>query len=150
MDNKTKVFISKYARIFTNFGEKTKKKILHLKNCANFHELWVETTKRRIFITKSAKKQFLFTNSGMITSILRVSGLELHFSCTEPVTFFGAQSSLGGHNSCLGGTCSDLWGQGPGMPPWRRAYCKFTAIYQTVTIAFSLKRYCSKSVLLKK
>ena len=45
---KKKVFISKYARIFTNFGVKTrtKKKHLHLKNCANFHELWGETTKK--------------------------------------------------------------------------------------------------------
>ena len=64
---------------------------------------------------KSAKKQFLLANSGVITSILRVSGLELHFSGTEPVTFFGAQSSLGGHNSCLGGTSSDLGWHGPEM-----------------------------------
>ena len=30
-----------------------------------------------------------------------VSALELHFNGTEAVIFFGAQSSLGGHNSCL-------------------------------------------------
>ena len=106
--------------------------------------------KKRCFITKSAKKQFLLTNSEMITSILRVSGIELHSSGTDPVTFFGAQSSLVGHNSRLGGTSSDLGEHSPGMPPWRRACCKFTAIYRTVTIAFSLKRYCMKSVLLKK
>ena len=50
-------------------------------------------------------------------SILGVSGLELHSSGIEPVTFFGAQSSLGGHNSRLGGKSSDLEGEGPGMPP---------------------------------
>ena len=39
----------------------------------------------------------------MMISILRVSGFELHSSGTEPVTFFGAQSSLGGYNSRLRG-----------------------------------------------
>ena len=58
---------------------------------------------------------------GVITSILGVSGLELHFSGTEHVTFFWAQSSLGGNNSCLEGTSSELGRHGPGMPPWRRA-----------------------------
>ena len=150
MWTKKKIFISKYARIFTNSGVKTKK-AFHLKKCANFHEFRGETTKERIFITKSAKKQFLLANSGVIISILGVSGLELHFSSTEPVTFFGAQSSLGGHSSCLGGTSSDLGGARPqNVPPWRRACCMFTAIYRTVTIAFLLRRYCSKSVLLKK
>ena len=52
-----------------------------------------------------------------MTSILGVSGLKLHSCGTEPVTFFGAQSSLGGHNSRLGGTSSDLVGHGLGMPP---------------------------------
>ena len=85
------------------------KRALHLKKCANFHEFGGETTK------KSAKKQFLLTNSGVITSVLGVSGLELYSSGTKPVTFFGAQSSLGGHDSRLGGTSSDLGGYGPGM-----------------------------------
>ena len=58
---------------------------------------------KRVFIAKSAKKQFLPTNSGVIASILGVSGLKQHSSSTEPVTFFGAQTSLGGHNSCLWG-----------------------------------------------
>ena len=34
-------------------------------------------------------------SSWVITSILGVSGLELHSSSTEPVNFIGAQSSLG-------------------------------------------------------
>ena len=126
----SKLFISKTTQIFTNSAVKLQKK--------------------RVFITKSAKEQFLLTNSGVITSILGVSGLELHFSGTEPVTFFRAQSSLGGHNFCLGDTSSDLGGTAPKCPPLRLAYCKFTVIYRTVTIAFSLKRYSSKSVLLKK
>ena len=36
--------------------------------------------------------------------------LELHSSSPDPVRFFGAQTSLGGHNFRLGG-------HGPGMPP---------------------------------
>ena len=41
-----------------------------------------------VFVEKSAKKQVLLTNSGVIISILEISGLELHSSGTEPVTFF--------------------------------------------------------------
>ena len=124
-----KLFISKNARISTNSGMKPQKK--------------------RFFVTKSAKKQFLLTNFGVITSILGVSGIELHSSGTDPVTFFEAQSSLGGI-ILVGSTSSDSGEHSPGMPPWRRTCCKFTAIYRTVIIAFLLKRYCMKSVLLKK
>ena len=66
--------------------------------------------KQNFFITKSAKKQFLLTNSWVITSILGVSGIELHSSGTDPVTFFGAQSSLGEHDSRLGGHKQWFWG----------------------------------------
>ena len=86
------------------------KKAVQFKKCANFHEFRGETTKKWVFIIKSAKKHFFLTNS-------RVSDLELRCSHTELVTFFGAQSSLGGHNSCFGGTSSDLEGHGPGLPP---------------------------------
>ena len=99
---------------------------------------------------KICKKQFLLTNSGVITSILGVSGLELHFSGTEPVTFSGTQFSLGGHNSCLGAQAVIWWVKVPESPLWRWACCEFIAIYRTVTIAFSSNKYCSKSVLLKK
>ena len=85
----------------------------------------------RIFIAKSAKKQFLLTNFGVIPSISGVSGLELHFSGTEPVTFFGAQTSLGaqflfGEVQAViwGGTSSDLQGTAPKRPPWRRAWLR--------------------------
>ena len=45
-------------------------------------------------------------------------GLDLHSSSPEPVNFFGAQSSLGGHNFCLGGgTSSHLGGTAPEYPP---------------------------------
>ena len=44
-------------------------------------------------------------------------GLDLHSSSPEPVNFFGAQSSLEGHNFCLGGTTSHLGEHGHGMPP---------------------------------
>ena len=50
------------------------------------------------------------TNSEAISTILRVSGLDLHSGSPEPINFFGAQFSLGGHNFRLGG-------HGPGMPP---------------------------------
>ena len=56
-----------------------------------------------LFIEKSTKKQFLLTNSGLVTSILKVSGLELHTNRTEPVNFFGAQSSLGRAQFSFGG-----------------------------------------------
>ena len=76
----------------------------------------VKPQKKGSLLQNLQKKQFLLTNSGVITSILGDTGLELHFSGTEPATFFGAQSSLGGHSSCLGGTSSDLGNPGPGMP----------------------------------
>ena len=78
----------------------------------------------RIFIAKSAKKQFLLTNFGVIPSILGVSGLELHFSGTKPVTFFGTQTSLGGTIFVWAGTSSDLGGTAPKCPPWRRAWLR--------------------------
>ena len=87
---------------FHNFWGEDKKKLFISKKCANFHELRGETTKKGVFITKSAKKQFLLTNSRVITCILGVSGLELHFSGTKPVTYFG-------HNPRLGGTIL-VWG----------------------------------------
>ena len=56
----------------------------------------VKPQKQTVIIAKSTKKQFLLTNFGVLPSILGVSGLELHTISTEPVNFFGAQSSLGG------------------------------------------------------
>ena len=79
-DQKTKVFIAKHVENFTDNGEN-----------------------KKVFTAKSAKKRFLPTNSGVMTSILMVSGLELHPSGIKLVSFFGVQSSLGGHNSRLGG-----------------------------------------------
>ena len=43
----------------------------------------VKPLKQTVFVAKSTKKQFLLTNSGVLTSILRVSGLELHSSNTK-------------------------------------------------------------------
>ena len=61
-------------------------------------------------------------NYGVMISILEVPGLELHSSGTEPVTFFGAQSSLEwGAQFSFGGHKQWLGGHGHGMPPWRRA-----------------------------
>ena len=98
----------------------------------------VKPQKQTVFIAKSTKKQFLFTNSGMITSILVVSGLKLHSSSTELVNFLEAQSSFGG------GTSSDLGGTVPDCPPffpvapglllmfttcYVQLYCLFTSLY---------------------
>ena len=146
--------------------------ILRIRECgpktkvfiANFHEIWGRPKKssssQKMYkfpripgwtTKKSAKKQFLLTNSEVITSILGVLGLELHSSGTEPVTFFGAQSSLGGHHILVWGGHKQWFGcHSPGIYPVASACCKFTAIYRTVTIAFLLKRCCSKSLLLKK
>ena len=82
----------------------------------------VKPQKQKVFIAKSTKKQFLLTNSGVITSILRVSGPELHFSSTEPINFFRTQSSLGGRNSRLGGARpqNSPRGAGPELRPSSR------------------------------
>ena len=114
---------------FHEFWGEHSKKALYLKKCANFDEFRGETTKKKGLYYKICKKQFFLTNSGVITSILGVLGLELHCSGTESVTFFWAQSLLVGHNSCLGGTSSDMEGTVPKCPPWRRACGKITAIY---------------------
>ena len=83
----------------------------------------VKPQKQSVFIAKSTKKQFLLTNSGVITSILGVSGLELHSSSTKPVNFFGAQLSLGGAQFSRGGGGTILvWGARPrNAHLWRRA-----------------------------
>ena len=101
-DKKKKVFISKYTRIFMNS--------------------WVQPHKQTIFIAKSTNKQFLLTNSGVTTSILGVSGLELHSSCTEPVNFFEAQPSLGRAQFSFVGAREVIWvGTAPNAPSWRQA-----------------------------
>ena len=76
----------------------------------------VKPQKQTVFVAKSTKKHFLLTNSGVITSILGVSGLELLSSSSEPVNFFEAQSSIGGHNSRLGGHEQWFGGHSPRMP----------------------------------
>ena len=92
---KKKVFISKYARIFTNSGVNTKKSSSSQK-MREFSQIPRRNHKKEGLYYKICKKQFLLTNSGVITSILGVLGLELHFSDTDSITFFPAQFSLGG------------------------------------------------------
>ena len=100
---------------------KEKRKVFILKYTGIFMDSGVKPLKQTVFIAKSTKKkQFLLTNSRVITSSLGASGLELHSSNTEPVTFFGVQSSLGErHNSRLGEHKQWFGGHGPGMPPRR-------------------------------
>ena len=85
VDQKTKFFIAKFHKNWSRPQKRSS--TLHLEICANFHQLRGETTKK-----SGTERQFSLTNSGMITSIFGVSGLELHSNGTEPVTFFGAQS----------------------------------------------------------
>ena len=90
---KKKGLVSKlYLWIFSNSGVKPQIKGLYNEIC---------------------EKQFLLTNSGVITRFSGVSGIELHSSGTnKPVTFFGAQSSLGYHNSRLGGAQAVIFWKG--------------------------------------
>ena len=53
-------------------------------------------------------------------------GLDLHPSSPKPVNFFGAQSSLGGHNFRLGAQEVIWGGTAPVCPPWRRVCNKHT------------------------
>ena len=117
MWTKKKVFISKYARIFTNSGVKTKNSSSSQKNARIFTNSGVKPQKKKVLITKSAKKQFLLTNSGVTTCILEVSGLKLHFSGTKPVTFFGHNPRLGGTVLVWRAHAVNWGGHGPGMPP---------------------------------
>ena len=78
-----------------------------LKIFAIFDEIWSEDQKKRSSsqnlneirrkFTKITKTQFLLTNSRAVNTGLGILGLDLHSSSLEPVNFFGAQSSLGGH-----------------------------------------------------
>ena len=79
--------------------------------------------KKQVFTTESAKNRSLLTDSGLMVSILGVSGLELYSSGSEPITIFRAQSLLEGQNSRLGGAQAVMWGgHGPGvLPPWHQA-----------------------------
>ena len=92
------VIVSKFLRFFTNSLVKTeikKKKVVVPKVLWN--PLWV---------TKIMKLRAVNTHLGVL-------GLDLHSGSYKPVNFFGAQSSLGGHNF-------RLEGHGPGMPPEAR------------------------------
>ena len=124
-DQKKKVFIVKYAQNSTNSANsrvktKKRKKSLHCKMCAKFHkfhELWGEDqNQKKVFIAKSAKKQILLTDSGVMTSILGADArLELHSYSAEPVTFFKAQFSFGGTSSDLAGTATKCPPMAPGL-----------------------------------
>ena len=137
-------------RRFSQILGQKQKKGLHLKNCANFHEFRGETTKKKDFYYKICKKTVLayeFWGDNQYLGSLRLrTALQWHRACY----FLWGTILAWGQSSCLEGTSSDLGARLRNASPWRRACCKFRTIYRTVTIAFSLKRYCSKSVLLKK
>ena len=108
---------------------KTKNKGLHPEIYENFDDLVGATTQTNNLYCKIYKKKFLLTNSGLINSILGVSGLELHSSRTEPVNFFEAQSSLREAQFSFWDAQAVIWGgHGLGIPPrgartrWRKAF----------------------------
>ena len=80
---------------------KTKKKGLHPKIYAMFYEIRYESTQK-------LQKQFLLTISRALSTILRVSGLDLHSSSPELINFFGAQTSLGAQ-LLFGGAQAVIW-----------------------------------------
>ena len=107
--------------------------------------------KKRVFITKSAKKQILLTNSVAIIkylgSLRHRTALQWKWAC---YFLWGTILAWGGI-ILVWGAQAVIWGStAPEFHPWRRACCKFTAICWTVTIAFLFQRYCIKSVSLKK
>ena len=69
--------------------------------------------KKRSSSQKSYEIRCQSTKSTKIT----VANSNLHSSSPEHVNFFGAPSSLGGHNFRLGGHKQSFGGHGPGMPP---------------------------------
>ena len=99
----------------------------------------VKPPKQTVFITKSMKKSFLLTNSGVTSSILRVSGLELHSSSTEPVNFFGAQSLFGGGAQpvILGGMAPQCPSVAPGLLQMNYPLNSKFCLYVLVTLNLS-------------
>ena len=79
-----KVFISKYARIFTNSGVKAKK-ALRLKKCANFHELRGETAKKGSLLQNLQKKTVLahevWGDNQYLGSLRPRTALQWHQAC---------------------------------------------------------------------
>ena len=75
--------------------------------------------KKKVFIDKSAKKMVLAQEYWVDDQYF--GGVRprtaAHSSGTKPVTFFGTQSSLGGHISCLERHKQGFGWHGPEMPP---------------------------------
>ena len=101
----------------------------------NFHKFWSSSQNScdfsRILRCRTKKKRSssqkfyeIRCESTKITKIravntnLGVLGLDLHFNSSEPVNFFGAQSSLGGAQFLFGGAQAVIWGgMAPEFPP---------------------------------
>ena len=82
-----------------------------------FPRIQERRAKKKVFIAKFAKKRVLAHEYWVDDQYLKVSETELHFSGIKPVTFFGAQSLLGGgYKQWFGG------GTAPKCPLWRRAW----------------------------
>ena len=107
-----------YSSVDQTKKVKTKKKVFSTKNYTNsgygleilaiFLEFLNEDQKKKVFVPKVLWNpvwiRAVNTNSGVLS-------LDFHSTSSEPVNFFGAQSSV------AGGTSSHLGGHRPGMPP---------------------------------
>ena len=132
-------------------GWRQKKLNFHLKNARIFTNSGVKPQKKKdLYYTFWKKKTVLaheFWGDNHYLGSLRP---QTALSGTEPVTFFGAQSSLGRHSSCLEGTSSDLGRARPrNAPRGRRAYCKFTAIYQFISLQQVYSNNCNYRIFVK-
>ena len=147
---KKKIFLSNYARIFTNSGVKTKKN-LFISKMRKFPQIPEWNHKKKGLYYKICEKAVFshefWGDNPYLGSRRSQTVLKWHRAC---YFLWGTILAWGGRFIVWGGTSSDLGDTFSECPPWRRACCKFAAIYWTVTTAFLLKRYCSKSVLLKK
>ena len=123
-------FSSQKKREFPRFLRWRPKKRSSSQKLREFPQNLVWSHNHIRYLLQNLQKTALLTNSGVITSILGVSGLQLHSSSTEPVNFFGAQSSLGvalfsfgGHKQWFGrGTALECPPVAPGLNwnkiPW--------------------------------
>ena len=102
----------------------------------NFHKFWlssqnscnfsrIQDQKKRSSSQKFHEIRCECTKITKIRAVninLRVSSLDLHSNSPEPITFFGAQFSLGGAQFSFGGAKAVIWGARPrNAPPLRRA-----------------------------
>ena len=116
----------KIPAIFDEFLSKVQKKKKKRSSTQKFYDIRCEST-------KVTKKQFLLVNFRALNNNLGVLDLDLHFSSPEPINFFGAQFSFGGHKQSFGGgTAPERLPLAPGLaqsvPLLRQKICQNSSI----------------------